>query len=129
LLHRVTPSGKRISMVERGPFLPREEDLESIRHRGGISPEKPIQYRDWENLSAQAEEHYEVHGQAREDPTEPWRSKDYPCPPRSHEPPTAEVLEIPKARGLKTYPAPVGVRLNEGARHLSPSIHCDTCDG
>src|ERR1700690_2947684 len=33
------------------------------------------------------------------------------------------------ARGLKPYPAPMGVRLNEAAMHLSPCIRCSTCDG
>jgi hypothetical protein len=129
LLHRVRPSGNRFSELERGPFLPREEGLESLRHRGGISPDRPIQYRDWENHGTQAEAHYEVHGKAGKDPTEPWRSKDQPHPPVSHQPRPAEVFEILKARGLKPYPAPMGVGLNEGARHLSPSIRCDSCDG
>jgi choline dehydrogenase-like flavoprotein len=179
LLHRVAPSGKRILVLERGPFLPREKDnwnyhgsfkyyssevmfnrdggeirpgfsyfvggntkvygaalfrlrekdFESFRHRDGISPEWPIKYRDWEDYYTQAEELYQVHGQAGEDPTEPWRSRAYPFPPISHEPRIAEVFEILKARGLKPYPAPMGVRLNEAAPHLSTCIRCDTCDG
>ena len=35
--------------------------------------------------------------------------------------PTYEVL---KARGLKPYPAPMGVRINEKAMHLSSCIRC-----
>src|SRR6185436_12823465 len=126
LLHRLAPSGKRILVLERGPFLPREKDnwnyhgsfkyyssevmfnkdggeirpgfsyfvggntkvygaalfrlrekdFEAYRHRDGISPEWPIKYRDWEDYYTQAEELYEVHGKAGEDPTEPWRSKE-----------------------------------------------------
>jgi len=179
LLHRLAGSGKRILVLERGPFLPREKDnwnyhgsfkyyspevmfnreggeirpgfsyfvggntkvygaalfrlrekdFESFRHRDGVSPEWPIKYRDWENYYSQAEELYQVHGQAGQDPTEPWRSKDYPHPPVSHEPRIAEAFEILKARGLKPYPAPMGVRLNEAAPHLSACIRCDTCDG
>jgi choline dehydrogenase-like flavoprotein len=179
LLHWLAASDKRILVLERGPFLPREKDnwsyhgsfkyyspevmfnkdgdeirpgfsyfvggntkvygaalfrlrekdFESFRHRDGISPEWPIKYRDWENYYSQAEELYQVHGKAGEDPTEPWRSKDYPHPPVSHEPRIAEVFEILKARGLKPYPAPMGVRLNEAAPHLSACIRCDTCDG
>ena len=65
-------------------FRLREKDFEKFRHRDGISPEWPIKYRDWENYYTQAEELYEVHGKAGEDPTEPRRAKDYPFPPVSH---------------------------------------------
>ena len=96
-------------------FRLREKDFESFRHRDGISPEWPIKYREWENYYAQAEKLFQVHGKAGEDPTEPWRAQDYPFPPISHEPRIAEVFEALKARGLKPYPAPMGVRLNEAA--------------
>ena len=179
LLSRLAPSGKRILVLERGPFLPREKenwsykgsfkyysseamynkeggeirpgfsyhvggntklfgaalfrlrekDFEKYPHRDGISPEWPIKYRDWEDYYCQAEKLYQVHGQGGADPTEPWRSKEYPFPPISHEPRVAEVFATLKARGLKPYPAPMGVRLNEAAMHLSPCIRCGTCDG
>lgn len=179
LLHRLANSGKRILVLERGPFLPREKDnwnyhgsfkyyssevmfnkdgdeirpgfsyhvggntkvygaalfrlrekdFEAYQHRDGLSPEWPIKYRDWEHYYAQAEELYQVHGQAGADPTEPWRAGDYPFPPISHEPRIAEVFAALKQRGLKPYPAPMGVRLNEAAPHLSACIRCDTCDG
>jgi len=179
LLHRLAASGKRILVLERGPFLPREKenwnyfgsfkyyssevmfnkdggeirpgfsyhvggntkvygaalfrlrekDFEAYQHRDGLSPEWPIKYRDWENYYAQAEELYQVHGQAGADPTEPWRSGGYAYPPISHEPRIAEVFGALKQRGLKPYPAPMGVRLNEAASHLSACIRCDTCDG
>jgi choline dehydrogenase-like flavoprotein len=179
LLHRLALSGKRILVLERGPFLPREKDnwsyhesfkyyssevmynkdggeirpgfsyfvggntkvygaalfrlrerdFESFRHRDGISPEWPIKYHDWESYYTQAEELYEVHGKAGEDPTEPWRSREYPFPPISHEPRIREVFEILTARGLRPYPAPMGVRINEAMVHLSRCIRCDTCDG
>ncbi len=179
LLHRLAPSGKRILVLERGPFLAREKDnwnyhgsfkyyssevmynreggeirpgfsyhvggntkvygaalfrlrekdFEAFRHRDGISPEWPIKYNDWEPYYTEAEKLYQVHGKAGEDPTEPWRSGEYPHPPISHEPRIKEVFEILKARGMRPYPAPMGVRLNEAAMHLSPCIRCDTCDG
>jgi choline dehydrogenase-like flavoprotein len=179
LLHRLAGSGKKILVLERGPFLAREKDnwnyhgsfkyyssevmynrdggeirpgfsyhvggntkvygaalfrlrerdFERFQHRDGISPEWPIKYRDWEPYYTEAEELYQVHGKAGEDPTDPWRSKGYPHPPISHEPRIAEVFEILKARGMKPYPAPMGIRLNEAAMHLSPCIRCDTCDG
>jgi choline dehydrogenase-like flavoprotein len=179
LLNRIAPSGKRILVLERGPFLPREKDnwsyhgsfkyyssetmynkaggeihpgfcyhvggntkvygaalfrlrerdFEKFRHKDGFSPEWPLKYRDFEPYYDQAEELYQVHGKAGEDPTEPPRRKDYPFPPISHEPRIKEVFEILKARGLKPYPAPMGIRINEALMHLSPCIRCDTCDG
>lgn len=179
LLNRIAASGKRVLVLERGPFLPRdkdnwsyhgsfkyyssetmynkaggeihpgfcyyvggntkvygaalfrlrERDFERFRHKDGFSPEWPLKYRDFEAYYDQAEELYQVHGQAGEDPTEPPRKRDYPFPPISHEPRIKEVFEILKARGMKPYPAPMGIRLNEALMHLSPCIRCDTCDG
>ena len=110
-------------------FRLRERDFEAYSHCDGLSPEWPIKYNDWEDYYTQAEQLYHVHGQGDADPTEPWRSCDYPFPPISHEPRIAEVFESLKKRGLKPYPAPMGVRLNERAMHASPCIRCSTCDG
>ncbi len=179
LLSRLAPSGKRILVLERGPFLPREKenwsykgsfkyysseamydkdggeirpgfsyhvggntklfgaalfrlrerDFELYRHKDGISPAWPIKYRDWEDYYTQAEQLYQVHGKAGEDPTEPWHAQDYAFPPISHEPRIAEVFQLLKARGLKPYPAPMGVRLNEADLPHSPCLRCSTCDG
>jgi choline dehydrogenase-like flavoprotein len=179
LLNRIAPTGKRILVLERGPFLPREKDnwsyhgsfkyyssetmynkaggeihpgfcyyvggntkvygaalfrlrerdFEKFRHKDGFSPEWPLKYRDFEPYYDQAEELYQVHGKSGEDPTEPPRKGDYPFPPISHEPRIKEVFEILKARGMKPYPAPMGVRIKEALMHLSPCIRCDTCDG
>ena len=179
LLNRLAPGGKRILVLERGPFLPREKDnwnyhgsfkyyssetmynkaggeihpgfcyyvggntkvygaalfrlrekdFEKFRHKDGFSPEWPLKYRDFEPYYDEAEELFQVHGKAGEDPTEPPRKRDYPFPPISHEPRIKEVFEILKARGMKPYPAPMGIRINEAMMHLSPCIRCDTCDG
>jgi len=179
LLHRLAPSGKRILVLERGPFLVRskdnwdyfgsfqyysreamynreggeihpgfsyhvggntkvygaalfrlrERDFESFRHHDGMSPEWPIKYQDWEPYYTQAEKLYQVHGKAGVDPTEPWRSQDYPYPPISHEPRIAEVFHQLKSRGLNPYAAPMGIRIDEAAMQTSPCIRCNTCDG
>src|SRR5207247_2854829 len=34
-----------------------------------------------------------------------------------------------KAKGLKPYPAPMGIRINELEKLFSACIRCDTCDG
>ena len=179
LLNRIASSGKRILVLERGPFLPREKDnwsyhgsfkyyssetmynkaggeihpgfcyyvggntkvygaalfrlrekdFEKFRHKDGFSPEWPLKYRDFESYYDEAEQLFQVHGRAGEDPTEPPRKGDYPFPPISHEPRIKEVFEILKARGMKPYPAPMGIQINEALMHLSPCIRCDTCDG
>lgn len=179
LLSRLAPSGKRILVLERGPFLPREKenwtykgsfkyysneamfnkdgdeirpgfsyhvggntkvfgaalfrlrerDFGAYQHRDGLSPEWPVKYADFEPYYTEAERLFHVHGQAGVDPTEPWRSSDYPHPPISHEPRIAEVFETLKTRGLRPYPAPMGVRLNERSALASPCIRCSTCDG
>ena len=67
-------------------FRLRERDFEQVRHYGGISPAWPISYDDLEPYYAEAERLYLVHGQAGEDPTEPWRSGPFPYPAVSHEP-------------------------------------------
>ncbi|HET7291756.1 MAG TPA: GMC family oxidoreductase [Vicinamibacteria bacterium] len=181
LLHRLAPTGKRILVLERGDFVPRErdnwdsravnveskyntkevwydkdgkplhphtnyfvggntkfygaalfrlrkEDFGELRHHGGISPAWPISYDDFEPYYAQAESLYHVHGEAGEDPTEPWRSGPYPNPAVSHEP-RIQALHDDFARlGLKPFHVPLGVQLRENDRR-SPCIRCATCDG
>lgn len=152
LAHRLAPSGKRILILERGGFLPREKenwnstavfqemryhtmekwvdrdgksfmahtgyfvggntkvyggamfrlrerDFETVQHKGGISPEWPVKYRDFEPYYGQAEELYEVHGKRGVDPTEPEMSADYPFPPLTHEPRIQELSDRLRKRG------------------------------
>ena len=139
MAHQLAPSGKRILILERGDFLPREkdnwnphevfvaakysnaemwqdkegkefqpgqhyfvggntkfygavlirmrrEDFGEVRHHGGISPEWPLSYDDFEPYYGQAEQLYQVHGERGIDPTEPWSSGPYPFPAVSNEP-------------------------------------------
>ncbi|HTH46442.1 MAG TPA: GMC family oxidoreductase [Candidatus Limnocylindria bacterium] len=182
VLHELAATGKRILVLERGPFLPREKenwdtkvafnttryfgpevwqdrdgndlragmcyhvggntklygaalfrlrerDFEAVRHVDGVSPEWPLKYRDWEPWYGRAEQLYHVHGEAGHDPTEPWRSGPYPWPAVSHEPRIAEITDALRGQGLRPSYTPLGVRLNEKQRHLSPCIRCSTCDG
>src|SRR3972149_3746535 len=52
-------------------FRLRKEDFGQIRHHGGFSAAWPISYEDMEPYYTRAEELYQVHGQRREDPTDP----------------------------------------------------------
>lgn len=182
LLNKLAPSGKRVLVLERGPFLPREKenwetkvafnttryfgpevwhdqnggevragmcyhvggntklygaalfrlrerDFERVAHVGGVSPEWPVKYRDFEPYYAQAEKMYQVHGRRGLDPTEPPRSAEYPFPAMSHEPRIQEVVDSLSAHGLSPCFTPLGVRINEAQKFLSACIRCSTCDG
>ena len=65
-----------------GASLPRmrEQDLGAVEHLEGTSPAWPFSYADLEPFYAEAEQVYRVHGTTGEDPTEPWRSTEYPVP-------------------------------------------------
>ncbi|MBL9135752.1 MAG: GMC family oxidoreductase [Verrucomicrobiales bacterium] len=182
LLHELAATGKRILVIERGPFLPREKenwdtraafhttryfgpevwldregqelkagmayfvggntklygaalfrfrerDFETVRHVGGVSPEWPLKYRDWEPYYVRAERLFQVHGGTGEDPTEPWRSEPYSWPAVSHEPRIAEIAGALRARGLHPSHTPLGIQLDETRRELSRCLRCETCDG
>ena len=111
-------------------FRLREKDFETVEHYGGaISPPWPISYKDLEGYYAKAELLFDVHGQSGDDPTEAWRSAEYPYPPVTHEPRIQEVHDALVAQGLHPFYLPIGVKLNEADRTHSPCIRCDTCDG
>lgn len=182
LARRLAPSGKRILILERGGFLPREKenweskevfqkmryhtvekwrdkegkefmahtgyfvggntkvyggamfrlrerDFETVQHKGGISPEWPVKYRDFEPYYTQAEELYEVHGKRGVDKTEPPMSVEYPFPPLAHEPRILELAERLKKRGCNPFQLPLALKRNEADPLHSKCIRCNTCDG
>ncbi|MEP7071429.1 MAG: dehydrogenase, partial [Verrucomicrobiota bacterium] len=182
LARRLAPSGKRILILERGGFLPREKenwesaevfekmryhtkekwrdregkdfmahtgyfvggntkvyggamfrlrerDFEAVQHKGGISPEWPLKYFDFEPYYTEAEKLYEVHGKSGVDETEPPMSADYPFPPLAHEPRILELSERLKKEGHNPFQLPLAVKRNEADPHRSACIRCNTCDG
>ncbi len=182
LAQKLAPSGKRILILERGDYIPREKDnwnsaavnvhgkyqtkevwrdgdgkalhphtnycvggntkfygaalfrlrerdFEEIRHHGGISPAWPIKYADLAPYYMQAEEHYHVHGNRGEDPTEPCAASPYPYPAVSHEPRLQQLSEDFAAQGLHPFHTPLGIMLNEANPSQSKCIRCNTCDG
>jgi choline dehydrogenase-like flavoprotein len=182
LAHRLAPSGKKILILERGTFLPREKanwdtvevfhheryhtkevwtynngkelhpgtgywvggntkvygaalfrlrekDFEKVVHKGGISPEWPLKYRDFAPYYREAEVLYGVHGKRGLDPTEPPMDADYAFPAVSHEPRIQEVHDSLKSKGFRPFYVPLAVNLNEADPIFSPCIRCDTCDG
>jgi choline dehydrogenase-like flavoprotein len=182
LAHALAPSGKRVLMLERGTWLPREKenwdpravfkheryhtpehwldkdgkefrpgnnyyvggntklygavllrlrerDFDEVRHYDGVSPAWPISYADLEPYYTRAERLYGAHGQRGIDPTEPPSSAPFPFPAVRHEPRMQEVFDGLKRQGLRPFPLPVGVRLNEDDPLKSACIKCDTFDG
>jgi choline dehydrogenase-like flavoprotein len=182
LAWRLARAGKRILILERGPFLPREkpnwnteavflenryhtaevwtdkngkdlhpgtgywvggntkvygaalfrlrtEDFGVLEHKGGLSPEWPVKYDLFEPYYTRAEQLYGVHGKQGIDPTEPPRSAEYPYPPIAHEPRMQEIHDDLQKAGLRPFPCPLGLALNERDRVDSKCIRCDTCDG
>jgi choline dehydrogenase-like flavoprotein len=182
LAHRLAPSGKRILLLERGGYLPREpenwdsrevfrreryvtperwldkhgvpfrphaqyfvggntkvygailfrlreRDFQEVRHYGGISPAWPLSYADLEPYYAQAEALYLVHGQRREDPTEPWASGPFPHPAISHEPRIQELHDALERAGHRPFHLPVGVDLDESDPENGRCVRCDRFDG
>jgi choline dehydrogenase-like flavoprotein len=110
-------------------FRLRERDFEKVNHAGGISPEWPLKYKDLERYYTDAEKLYCVHGKMGIDPTEPYRSEEYPFPKVSHEPIIQELHDHLVARGHRPFYMPVGIKLNEADMLHSECIRCNTCDG
>lgn len=110
-------------------FRLREKNFEGLNHYDGVAPEWPLKYADFEPYYTQAEKLYQVHGKMGEDPTEPYRSEEFPYPPVSHEPRIQELHDALQKRGLHPFSLPIGIRLNESDPLNSPCIRCDTCDG
>ena len=182
LASALADSGKRLLLLERGDFLPRElenwdarsvfvdgrymspdtwfdsggkafqpqvhyyvggatklygaalyrlrpGDFGEIKHASGISPAWPLSYEDFEPWYSKAEQLYQVHGNAGEDPTEGHRSEPYPWPAVSHEPRLAEIYDQLTKSGYHPFHAPCGIMLDEADRARSACIRCATCDG
>jgi choline dehydrogenase-like flavoprotein len=182
LFHALAPTGKRILLLERGDYVPREkdnwstravnvqgkyatretwrdgdgrdlhphtnyrvggntkfygaalfrlrrEDFGEVKHAGGLSPAWPIGYDEMEPYYTRAERLYHVHGERGADPTDPPASAPYPHPPVSHEPRIQQLSDDFARLGLRPFPVPLGVMLDEQDPRRSPCIRCDTCDG
>jgi choline dehydrogenase-like flavoprotein len=174
IAYKLAPSGKRILILERGGFIPkekenwdahevftkgryrttekwfdkddkpfspfthyvvggntkvygaamfrfRENDFKETKHFGGISPQWPLTYEEFEPFYTEAERLYSVHGERGVDPTEPRSQSAYPFPPLEHEPSMLELYESIRSLGYRPFPLPLGVRLGDNARSgLSP---------
>lgn len=107
----------------------REKDFEEIQHAGGVSPKWPVPYSDFQPYYLQAEKLYHVHGQRGVDPFEPAEKEPFPYKALRHEPRVQQLFDGIKGLGLKPFPLPLGLLLDEEDREKSQCIRCDTCDG
>jgi choline dehydrogenase-like flavoprotein len=110
-------------------FRLRERDFGEVHHHGGVSPAWPLSYDDLEPYYTAAEHLYHVHGSAGADPSEPWRSTPFPYPAVSHEPRIQKLSDDFETAGLRPFPLPVGVLLDESNPHRSVCIRCSKLDG
>jgi choline dehydrogenase-like flavoprotein len=110
-----------------GATLPRfrECDFGEIAHVDGTSPAWPIDYADLEPFYAQAEQMFWVHSNKGEDPTDPWRSTDYPFAGIPHEGAMARLVESAKKQGLHPFSAPQAIDWRPGGRCVL-SYTCDS---
>jgi choline dehydrogenase-like flavoprotein len=109
-----------------GATLPRfrECDFGEIEHVDGISPAWPVSYDELEPHYCQAEQMFWVHSNKGEDPTDPWRSQDYPFPGVPHEGAMARLVESAKRQGLHPFSAPQALDRRPGGA----CVLCLTCD-
>lgn len=106
----------------------RESDFVPRRYPDGSTPAWPLSYADLRPYYDRAEDWYHCHGQQGTDPCEPPRGA-YPHPPVSHEPVLQAVADALAGQGLRPFPLPLAIQLDEARPDTSPCIRCDTCDG
>jgi choline dehydrogenase-like flavoprotein len=103
-------------------FRFREEDFTppaEIVERSGA--EWPIRYPDLEPYYGRAEWLLGVAGEAGVDPTEPFRTSDYPAPPRALAGPSAMLQDAARSLGLHPFRIPLAI-------DARVCVACVTCD-
>ncbi len=86
----------------------------------------PISYDDLEPYYTRVD--WEVGVSGVEGPSDPPRSKGYPCPPMPVKSPGVLLENAGRKLGLKPYPAPVAI-LSRPFNGRSSCIHCGFCNG
>ena len=110
-------------------FRLRPQDFGEVRHMDGVSPAWPVSYPDMEPWYNIAEQMYQVHGNAGEDPTAGAHGLPYPYPAVSHSPHIQRLSDDLAERGYHPFHAPAAVMLNEQHPELSACMRCNFCDG
>lgn len=110
-----------------GAMLPRfrEVDFGEIKHQQGVSPAWPVSYEAFEPYYCEAEKLYKVHGNAGQDPTDPWRSQPYPWPGLPHDKALLDLEKVMRAENLKPFAMPAAIDYGPDR----DCVLCSTCDG
>ncbi|MEO1400787.1 MAG: GMC family oxidoreductase [Cyanobacteria bacterium J06635_1] len=87
----------------------RDRDFEAVPYQDGVAPEWPLKYADFEPYYTAAEQLYQVHGEAGQDPTEPDHSGNYPYPAVAHEPLMQPIVDAIAQQGLHPAPLPLSL--------------------
>ncbi len=108
----------------------RPEDFMERSLLGSISgtnfDDWPISYEDLEPYYTQVD--WEVGVSGIEGPSDPPRSRGYPCPPMPVKSPGVLLERAGRKLGLNPYPAPVAI-LSEPLNGRQACIHCGFCNG
>lgn len=88
----------------------------------------PYSYADLEPYYARAEQLLDVAGTSGEDPTEPWRSADYPQRLPDMAPVSVRLAEAARSLGLHPSRLPLAINYGETAGRRA-CVRCQTCDG
>jgi choline dehydrogenase-like flavoprotein len=89
----------------------RAEDFREMVHFDGVSPAWPFDYDELAPWYDEAEQLYQVRGDATSDPTEPHHDRAYPFLPVPDEPAVAAVRTRLEKVGVKPFTLPLGVDL------------------
>jgi choline dehydrogenase-like flavoprotein len=102
-----------------------EHDAEIVQDSGA---EWPYRYADLEPFYSQAEELLGVAGLAGRDPTEPWRSRDYPERPAALASMSERINRAARSLDLRPFQLPLAINYN-ATEGRQACIACSTCDG
>ena len=100
----------------------RPEDFGELRTLDGLSPAWPLAYDDLAPFYDRAEALYHVHGKRGADPFEPPASGAFPHPSIAHAPRIEEVARGLRARGIRAFEMPMGVKMSEENPGAEPFI-------
>jgi choline dehydrogenase-like flavoprotein len=87
----------------------RDRDFTAVPHQEGTAPAWPFTYGDLEPYYTAAEQLYQVHGDAKSDPTEPEHSTEYPYAAVDHEPLMQPIVEAIAKQDLHPAPLPLSL--------------------
>jgi choline dehydrogenase-like flavoprotein len=88
----------------------------------------PYTYADLEPYYARAEQLLDVAGASGDDPSEPWRSTDYPQRLPALAPISSRIADAARAMGLHPSRLPLAINYATGGDRQT-CVQCQTCDG